>query len=282
MGKIIDNRQVIESPALNPLRYGLFNVARIAGLDAKGIAAGYQWTSDHCDAEAYVYDQTCITSPVKDFTEGTDTIGADPFWVVSRRRCGTVGRTAEEAQQAARVSLMTNEQSLVEGALWASIAATPPTIVTPTAAGAGAAIAALEAAFYAVYGYTGVIHLNTAGYAAPAYSNLVLHDYPGSPGVLRTPLGTALSIGAGYPTTGPTGAAPAAGFVWAFITGPALLWRTDILPQPPATQTLDRSANQWDTVAERVYIAQVDCPDVVYAVQVPVAAPAVATAPVVP
>ena len=75
-------------------------------------------------------------------------------------------------------------------------------------------------------------------------------------------------------------AAPAAGFVWAFMTGYTAVWRsTDAqIPQPDPQRVMDRTLNQWDVVGERVYAAAWSCPEV-FAVQVPIAAPAVATAP---
>lgn len=277
---------LVPTPPVSQLRYGLFTAASgPLTLDTRGIASGISFLSDHC-GEAQFYDQTCVTSPTKEFEEGSDLMEADPFWVVARKRCGTVGRTAEEMQAAVRQQLLTSEQGIVENTLWTggptdsvtpNLEAAGATIVTPSAVGAGAAIAALEEAFYSVYGYVGTIHVNTQAYAAAAYADLVERSGPR----LQTPLGSIWSFGAGYDITGPAEVAPAAGFVWAFMTGQVTMWRTDILPQPPATQTLDRTLNQWDVVAERVYALTWDCPDI-FAVQIPIAAPAVGTAPAVP
>lgn len=286
MGKIITNQHVIGAPAVGSPRYGLFRAAVMAQLDARGIGAGYQWTSDHCGADASVYDQTCADSPVKPFEEGTDTFGADPFWVLNRKRCGTVGRTAAQAQAAARAQLETDEQRVAELVLWngGGLTLTPTltgaaaTVVTPGGPGAGAAIAAMESAFYAVHGYHGTIHVNMAAYAAVDYAGII---DSGNGGQLVTTLGSVWSFGSGYDITGPAEVAPAAGFVWAFMTPQVTVWRSDVM-QVDARQTLDRTLNQWDTVAERVYVIGYDCQDDVFAVQVPVAAPAVATAPAVP
>jgi hypothetical protein len=289
MGKIVSNRELIATPAVGQRRYGLFDaVASSNTMPTRMIASGLQFLTDHCDP-AVAYDQTCEVSPVKPFTEGSDLMGADPFWVIARKRCGTVGRTAEEMRTAVARQLEAQAQTVVEEVLWdgGGLATIPAaqtltgsgaTIVTPTAPGAGAAVAALEAAFYAMVGYRGVIHVNTAAYAAVEYAQL--SDPAGGAGTLRTPLGSTWSFGAGYDVTGPAGVAPAAGFVWAFMTPPVHMWSADI-PQPDARQTLDRTLNQWDVVAERVYALTWDCP-MVFAVQIPVAAPAVATAPAVP
>jgi len=288
MGKIITNRQLVPTPPTTPLHYGLFTaVASVQTMDTRLIAAGGQFFADHC-GDGQLYNQTCLVSPEKTFVEGSDLMPFDPFWTVARKRCGSVGRTAEEMRNAVRDQLLTSQQTLVEEGFWGgtvvpvdpNLIGHPGTvIVTPSAPGAGAAIAALEEAFYGVYGYTGTIHINMRAYAAAAYSQLIVRQ--GGAGVLRTPIGSTWSFGAGYGITGPAGVAPAAGFVWAFMTGAVNMWRSGILPQPDPRQTLDRSLNQWDVVAEEVFGLTWDCPEV-YAVQVPVAAPAVATAPAVP
>jgi hypothetical protein len=288
MGKIITNRELIEAPAIAPLRYGLFTAARGATLTTRMIGSGLQFLSDHCGG-AELYDQTCEVSPTKEFTEGSDLMGADPYWIVARKRCGTVGRTGTEMLSAVRQQLISAEQTLVESVVWdgAGVAGATPTltgagatVVTPGAPGAGAAIAALEEAFYDVSGYQGVIHINMRGYAAIRYAGL-MDPAERVAGVYKTPMGTSLSIGSGYGITGPAGVAPAAGFVWAFMTSPITVWRSGILPQPDPRQTLDRTLNQWDVVAEEVFAHTWDCPDV-FAVQVPIAAPATAATPAVP
>lgn len=289
MGKIItNNQQLIATPPTTPIHYGLFTaVNSVQTMDARIIASGGQFLADHCGG-AQLYNQTCLVNPEKVFEEGSDLMAFDPFWVVARKRCGSVGRTAEEMLQAVREQLTTAEQNLVEGGLWGGtvvpvepnlIGHAGTTTVVPVAPGFGAAIAALEEAFYSVYGYTGTIHVNMKAYGAAAYSQLIVRQ--GGAGALRTPMGSVWSFGAGYGVTGPAGAAPAAGFVWAFMTGAVNMWRSGVLPQPDPRQTFDRGLNQWDVVAEEVFGLTWDCPDV-FAVQVPVAAPAVATAPAVP
>jgi hypothetical protein len=284
MAAIIANNQLIEAPPTSPLRYGIFAASQGPfNLDTRGIGSGISFLTDHCDG-ATLYDANCTTHPTKVFVEGSDLIQAEPFWVVADKHCGTVGRTPAEMEQAARTQLISGEQEQVELAVWngGGVAASPAltlagaTIVTPAAPGAGTAIAALEQAAYDVFGYNGVIHMNTAGYAALAYSQVLVRDGA----QLKTPLGTVLSIGSGYLTTGPANVAAAAGFVWAFMTSTVSMWRSEIMV-PSVTDTLDRTLNQYNAVAERVYAVTWDCPEV-FAVQVPVAAPATTAAPAVP
>lgn len=289
MATIIGNRQLIDPPPRQPRRYGLFDAATVLDLPDRVIAAGLQFYADDCGNFANVYNPECGVNPEKTADEGTELVGTDPFWLVTRLRCGTVGRTAQEIRSAARLRLDSAEQHDVEAMLWSGDPAQTgvlnlvnnvgTTVVTPGAPGAGAAISALENAFYQVNGYVGTIHVNTQAEGALQFAGML---QPRT-GVLRTPIGSAVSIGAGYGVTGPADAAPAAGFVWAFMTGYTTVWRsTDAqIPQPDPERVMDRTLNQWDVVSERVYAAAWSCPEV-FAVQVPIAAPAVATTPAVP
>lgn len=273
--------QLIPAPSPGRLRYGLFNVVDFTDLDGRGMAAGTSFISDHCGG-SYAYDTDgCAPNPTKPFIEGSDLREAEPFWVVSKKHCGSVGRTAAEIETAVRQQLAAGEQTTVEDVLWdgGGLAAHTPTLtgsgatILPfsPAQGAGAAIAELEAFGYLMFGYEGVIHVNQRAYAALAYSNLLVRDGD----VWRTPLGTALSFGAGYGITGPGGVAPTTGTVWAFMTSAMQGARSEVMV-PDVTQTLDRTTNQWNATAERVYTLTWECPEV-YAIEVPVAAPAVAT-----
>lgn len=289
MAVITSNNEIVATPAPQRLRYGLFNAATVVeNMAPHVVGAGFQFAAPDCGV-ARLYDSSCAPgdSDAKTFDEGLSYMAADPFWVYSTRQCGTVGHTPSEFMETVRRRLAGGEQTQVEAALWGGTtpAVTPAlttnvgtVTVVPAAPGAGAAIAALEASFYEAYGYVGTIHVHTSAYAAAAYSNLVEH---GDGGKLVTPLGSTWSFGAGYDITGPTGAAPAAGHVWAFMTPYVVIQRSGIIAQDDPRAFLDRAANQYMGLAERVYAATWTC-DVVHAVQVPVAAPAVATAPAVP
>jgi hypothetical protein len=286
VGKIIANRQLIAPPPKQARRYGLFNAATVVDMPDRVITSGLQFFADECGDDTAPYDQTCAASPTKPFVEGSELVGTDPFWLVTRKRCGTVGRTAEEIRAAARAQLDGAEQREVESVLWATtlpgvlnLEDAGATVVTAPAPGAGAAISALENAFYGVNGYVGTIHINTQAEGALQYAGMLQP----SAGVLRTPIGTAVSLGAGYGITGPAAAVAPAGFVWAYITGYTTVWRsTDAqLPQPDPQRVMDRTLNQWDVVSERVYAAAWSCPEV-FAILVPIAAPATAATPAVP
>lgn len=288
MATILTNRELIDPLPRQRSRYGLFDVATLLPMTRQMIAAGLQFYADECGNFIEATDPECGIDPTeKTANEGTELVGTDPFWRETRLRCGTVGRTAADIQRAVTGRLESMEEWHVENVLWNGYAPLPgvlnlvgagATIVTPLAPGAGAAISALENAFYQVNGYVGTIHVNTVAEGALEYAGMLNPDA----GVLRTRVGSAVSLGAGYGITGPAEVAPAAGFVWAFMTGYVGVWRSeDIMARVSVERAMDRSANQWDAIAERVYAAAWSCPEV-FAVQVPIAAPATAATPAVP
>ncbi len=282
---IVPNRHLIAAPPVGERRYGLFDAATVLDtLPDRWAAAGVQFPELDCGGPVLEYDAACGTAPVKAFTEGTSFTGGDPYWIYSAIRCGTVGTTAVEIADRVRRRLASGEQTAVENVVWnggafgndPALTTSGAVVVTPLAPGAGTALAAIEARFYAEYGYRGVLHVNTAAHAA-------LNDYVdrrGGAGVLTTELGTRVSYGAGYGVNGPGAEPPAAGHVWAFMTSPVTVARGTVI-QPSVVQTLNRTNNQWNALAERIYLHYWAC-DVVYAVQIPVAAPAFTTAPAVP
>ena len=288
MATILTNRELIDSLPRQRSRYGLFNAATLLPMSQQMIAAGLQFFADDCGNFIEATNPECGVAPVeKTANEGTELVGTDPYWRETRMRCGTVGRPASEIQQAVQDRLKAMEQWHVENVLWNGIAAQPgvlnlinagATPVNPVAPGAGAAIAALENAFYQANGYVGTIHVNTQAEGALENAGFLNPEA----GVLRTRVGSAVSLGAGYGVNGPDDVAPAAGFVWAFMTGYVGVWRSEnIMARVNVQRAMDRTLNQWDAIAERVYAAAWACPEV-FAVQVPIAAPATAATPGVP
>ena len=287
MAVITTGRGEIATPAPGAPRYGIFNAAVMGTLDSRMIASGATWYPEDCGLAVATYDPTCAPgdNPEKVFDDtGVEFPETVPYWLLSTFQCGTVGTTADDVRRRVRKRYDAGAQHQVEETMWtgSGLAGVPAltlagaTVITPGAPGAGAAIAALEQAFFDLHGYVGVIHVNTAAYAAIDYAGIM----DSSAGVWRTTMGNAVSFGAGYGVTGPAGVAPAAGFVWAFITPQVYVWRTEV-SQPDPVQTLDRVNNQSMALAETVYLHGWVCDDVL-AVQVPIAAPAVATTPAVP
>lgn len=285
---ILSNPQLVETPPAGPLRYGLFRAARVTDdLGPREVAAGFTFAAEGCGT-GYLFDANCDAPEPKTFDEGLSYVEGSPYWLYATQQCGTVGRAPAEVTRSVTRKLAGAEQTLVEGVLWSGNGfASAPALTTnagtvtvvPTAPGAGAAIAALEASFYAEYGYVGTIHVNTAAVGALAYSELITEAQ--TAGVKTTPLGSLWSIGAGYGTDGPAEEPADAGFVWAFMTPPVWIRRQAQMIVPDVTMTMNRVANQYMAIAERVYAHAWECP-VVHAVQVPLAAPAVEAVPAVP
>lgn len=279
MAGILTNGEIIEPLAPGIQRYGLFSAATVLdNLDTRGIAAGFQIPAEDCGL-VRAYDANCLTHPAKTFDEGLTYMEATPYWVTATRQCGTVGTDAAQMERSVRRRMASGEQRAVEAQFWGGTAvASDPnligtagvTTVVPSAPESGAAIAALEDAFYDAYGYVGTIHINMRAYANLAYGQLLVRQN----GLLTTPIGSVWSIGAGYGIAGPAGVAPAAGNVWAFMTPPVLIRRSPVVV-PDVTATMDRTSNQYMALAERVYAHTWVC-DTVFAVQVPIASPAVA------
>lgn len=283
------NTQEIPTPAAPQRRYGVFTAATQLPMEAGMARSGVTWAAEDCGMSVVTYDPTCAPPhPAKVFEPGTPFVESTPYWLVQTYQCGSVGTTAADVTRRVRRRYEAGVQNMVERVIWDGAgfagvtpvltAAPPANEVLPTGAGAGAAIAALEHAFYDAHGYVGTIHMNTTGYAAVEYAGLM--DRAGGAGVFTTPMGSRWSIGAGYGVTGPANVAPPAGFVYAFMTPQTYLWASDVRTPEP-TETFERTTNQWLGLAETVWMHGWLC-DTVYAVKVPIAAPATAAAPAIP
>lgn len=272
---------LVDAPPLPPLRYGLLSVARVVdvpeGLDSARLrAAGYSYLIDHCGVQVHVDGQTCAINPIKIVSEGSELREGEPFALYTIKECGAVGRTEQEIRAAALAAHTAGEQTALELAVWQALAVSAPVVVTPDAPGAGTALSALDYHASSVLNYQGVVHVPANAAAALIYSGAARWDGT----VWRTPLNHKISFGAGYVNTSGPGVAPAAGFVWAYLTA-AVDIRRGAATIPPLSQTFDRAANQWVAEVNRPYAFTWECPDV-YAVQIPVAAPATTAAPAVP
>lgn len=286
MAAIIFGGVTVPEPPPGPQRYGLFNASTILDMPEHARIGGVQFIPDSCGI-ARLYSAACpITAQaLKTLTDTQDLMTAAPFVAYGSVVCSPVGSNAEMQRQRAIKRLFAGEQTQAELALWngGAVGATPAltlagaTVVATAATQFGARLAALEEAFYSAHGYQGVVHVNTAAYGAAAFGDLIISPSsmpPSMPQILTTPLGSLWSFGAGYDITGPANAAPAAGSVWAFMTGPMTIWRTPDgqINAPDPAMTMNRSTNQMVALAEREYVQSYHCPEV-FAIQLPVEAP---------
>jgi hypothetical protein len=261
-------------------RYGIFSVAERDTLPEHASLGGVQWITGNCGF-GVGYEVNCGASlATKTFSNTPSFETALPFVVYAARLCGTVGFTEEESQRLVIQKLKASEQAVVEAVFSdqlvgqsPGLANNPAVVTVPAVAGSNFAddIGRLEAAFYAVYGQQGVLHVPLrAGMHMPSQHLLFAdrdHPMPGNSGVWRTESGTAVSIG-NYSGNTPAGAAPPAGTQYIYMTPPVKIWAqydSELRPAP-IEGALNRATNQETWLVERTYVMGFEC-DVVFAVE---------------
>lgn len=188
---------------------------------------------------------------------------ATPFTVYGHFASGVGGWSMEDAQRLANEHLLAREEARVEQALWTGDLGNSPklqgapstTTVMGTAGDAVLALALLENYIAVTYGSMGVIHMSRL-----AATILLEHDVLTiSGGRLTTKLGTAVAAGTGYPGTGPSGQAAAAGTAWIFATPMLFGYRSEIFTSSATPGDLfDRRQNNITAIAERTYLLGFD------------------------
>lgn len=265
-------RERIRQPGPGALRYGLLTVAEatdsLLDMPARGNGVAYELTS--C-ATATPYPALCPADDAvsKTFDEGLPFGGNDSFAVYAAVNCGTFGHSFTEFEQIARERLTAGEQGAVELAIWTGLDAvagnalniesfnnSTPTTVTPIDPEAIVSVlSALEQFAYLTqgYGYEAYIHAPVAVAAYAAQDHLIVQDGP----LKRTPYGSIWVFGGGYPMTDSGGTVPTGGTA-IYITGKTTVWRDQVFV-PPLEETLDKTTNQQNVIAERNYTVAFDC-----------------------
>lgn len=207
---------------------------------------------------------------------------ADPFIVYGSYECPPVGKTANEAFDIAKNRLSINEGFAVENVFWTGITesgdvvnpslafgndtcGSSPIDLTPSGGPVGvvASIAVLESALGDCSPGNGVIHANYGIASFLTNSRLIYPD--GKSWVTVT--GQKLSLGTGYPGTGPSNVAPTDGATWLFATGPVLVVRSGVFLTPERyIEAFDHTLNNVTVYAERVYSVGWSC--CLFAIQV--------------
>lgn len=114
-------------------------------------------------------------------------------------------------------------------------------------------LALLEGRARSLYAGVPTLHLpGTIASLLAAQDRIVIEA-----GKAYTKLGSKVAIGGGYedPNNGPDGLAPTAGALWVYATGEVFLART---PQV-SVKTMDTTNNDIYALAERAYVAAIDC-----------------------
>lgn len=283
-------RQIVDSPALTPLPYGLLSVVDFPTPSDVHWQNGITYTS-RCpiDMGSLTYDE-CITvtgaggappaPAVKVANIQSANRGATPFTVYTEFDCSPVGN--ENPQDAALRALLAVESWQVERAVWsgqlgnAGIGVYPhlaspsgTTVVdaqgivlqAPMVTGGSAttdvaeALGILERMLADCYGGVGVIHVPIA--AVPTLDAWGLIKTTGAR--LRTLNGNLVAAGAGYPGTAPDGTAPAAGTSWMYATGAIFAYRGPARAISNLSEAIDRGNNTIKMIAERTYVVGWEC-----------------------
>lgn len=282
-------KQLVTAPAFDPRNFGLLSVveARYDVPDAHW-QNGVIW-QDLCGLGGSTYDPFCLASGTgntpADKAENVDwnTYGATPFTVFAETDCSPVGYSREEHIARGAEALSRTEAYQVERAFWtgtvggdadkvyprlaASASVTDSTLLpvvnlqcaATTVTGSTVldvteGLGRLEAAFHALYGGKGVVHVPVA--LAEALFSWHLIEADG--GVLRTRLGNKVAVGAGYPGTSSAGVAPAAGTTWAYMTPPIFAYRSSQFSFRFVEQ-FNRENNLFQGITERTYVLGYSC-----------------------
>jgi hypothetical protein len=252
---------LVNEPTPEAAGFGLYSAAAVLDPDDAHVQSGVMWEPSVCGL-AGAFPVNCPT-PAGSFprptVDGIPVLEAAPFGVSSGQECKLVGTSPDRLRDLARARLRYTEQTAVERAYWtgdvfAAAGVTSPhlaagdaaaggavtvlsgTAAAPVAVKAARAVGLIEEALGGITGAVGVIH------APRVLSEMLPSTEKG--GVLRTKLGTRYAFGAGYPGTGPDGAARPAGLAWIYGTGPVQVVRSPILDLPgDPRDALDRSTN---------------------------------------
>ncbi|MFJ2774655.1 hypothetical protein [Streptomyces sp. NPDC087300] len=255
----------IPAPPGKPWPRGLFSAAAL--LDDLREGADGTWVTDACATGAVLpYCGAGRPAPGPKSFDMSNWLTATPFVVQAGFNCNAVG--VYDAREHAERALAAIEQRLVEQTIWrglggaASLAEGADDVSGEVPVALVDAIAALEGELAARTGHVGVIH-------APAKLGAMLTSQQiaavGADGVLRTALGTAVVLGAGYDGFAPDGSAPVDGDgntgVVLYATGPVAVHRQAApIVNGGDPDGFHTRLNTIQGLAERGYMVAADCP----------------------
>lgn len=282
-------RLIVNPPAFTPSPYGLLSVAQVVtGDGTPHWQNGVTWQS-RClvPMGRLTYDE-CIAvtgsgGPPPEPSVKTEMMdltlrGATPFTAYAKFDCALVGM--DEALKIATDALAQSEPWQVERAFWSGVADGRAVVFPRLAANAvvsdaqgiqlqsaasivatGAAVdivtglGLLEAALADCYNGVGVIHVPVK--ALPSLQAHGLVTAQG--GKLRTLNGNLVAVGAGYPSTSPSGVTSPAGEAWLYATGAVFMYRGDVQVPTDRVSSVNRATNTREMIAERTYVLGFDC-----------------------
>lgn len=233
---------------------------------------GVIYVPDDCEDDVFVVAMSCppITG-TKTFSPVESAISGSPFAVMTSYTCGSIGFDFNEAERRVRTRMTLREQRAVERRVWqgsTGVLGTVPglfrgAVNLGAAACPAEAISLLEQTLADNAVNQGIIHARS-GMASLLYSDFLIERL--NPRLLATTLGHAYAFGQGYDGTGPTGQPVTSNTEWMYATGRVLIWQDPEVFVPPPERVMDKTLNQVNLVAERVYAVAIECG--IWAVQV--------------
>lgn len=219
----------IEAPSVAPAAGGLYAVATIRdNADVHLGASGVTYLSENCGVASSLEDPACLSA--EDRAEKTfgeiDVIEAEPFAVYKGVECVYMG---DDDSDWARRGLELTEHIAVEQGMRDALfdGATDLTPTPGTAVTVEEGIAVLEGWAGANYGGTPVLHMDRRVASLGLAQNSLIGDLSYT---ITTKQGTLVANGGGYfEMDGPTGAAPADGTAWIYVTGAVTVARTAVI-----------------------------------------------------
>lgn len=255
------------APTTTPLKGTLLDAATVtedfAWLDGNDLFASYACMKFQSEADF------CAPN-VKDFDNEIAWQNGIRFAAYGGLVCKSVGLDETEMLAKTRSVFESGESTAVERALMkqrfiagpdrdpgagTDLAWPAPVDITPAGGAVKPAVGLSLLEGFAANEYVGAPTLHVPVTIASLILGVDGAEYAGN--VLRTKMGSKIAAGVGYdfPNTGPTGVEAAAGEKWLYATGEVIIGRGPF----DIRQNVDFSNNDVYVLAERPYIAVVDC-----------------------
>lgn len=265
----------VAAPVPSSLPFGLFSVATMVPSDQDPHwQAGVQWESVACGPSGIYSDCSCnFPATTKTYVAGTPLVVATPFTVYGSFSCSPIGRQ-DDAFDRARAHLYAGEERAVELAIatqtthtsqalnsTTTVDITPVIAAVHTPVTVSQGVAMLESYIGAHASGQGVILANRREVTLMGRDHVLLDPKP-SDSVLYTKLLTPIGAMGGFDgKTGPSATAAAVGNAWLFaLGGRPIVRRSDVLMVTGQLEdSLNRSNNNLNILAERTYVVGWDC-----------------------
>jgi hypothetical protein len=229
-----------------PLPYGLLSVADVVTDTSAHWRNGVIADGDACVVARYAGDP-CDPPAAKEAISAYTVFEGEPFTVYALNSCKTVGRL-DTAEESTRRALERSEGAAVEAAFWERVLLPYAVDLSPDGpVPLNVGVGMLEGYGAANYGGLGILH-------SPRSVTSILADVSNlqrNGSQIETFQGTPIASGGGYELSQTN-----VGEAWLWMTGTVRLTRSDIDVVP---MTVDRETNDFFSLAERTYVAVVDC-----------------------